>query len=102
MATRKTHDAIATVGTYKTNQGEEKKRYLKVGSLFQDEQGRLSLKLDAVPVAKEWSGWISFYEADRGNQDNRQGQSQQHQRQQPRPQPTQSVNWDVVDDDSPF
>lgn len=62
MSSRKKFDAVATIGTYKVN-GEEKKRYLNVGAVFEDENdGRLSMKLDAVPVSKDWSGWISFYE----------------------------------------
>lgn len=62
MASRKTHDAVATVGTYKDRNGNEKKRYINIGSVFTDDDGRLSLKLDSVPVGPEWSGWVSFYE----------------------------------------
>ena len=72
MASRKTHDAVATVGTYKDRNGNEKKRYVNVGSVFTDDDGRQSLKLDSVPVGPEWSGWISFYEPkERDNSDNR-------------------------------
>lgn len=53
---------MATVGEYTTKAGDKKKRYLTVGSVFEDETGRLSLKLDGLPVGPEWSGWISFYE----------------------------------------
>lgn len=62
MASFKKFDAVATIGKYTDRQGNEKKRYVTVGSVFEDEQGRLSLKMDAVPVGGEWSGWISFYE----------------------------------------
>jgi hypothetical protein len=62
MASFKKFDAVATVGKYTDKQGNEKKRYVNVGSVFEDEQGRLSLKLDAVPAGSEWSGWVSFYE----------------------------------------
>jgi hypothetical protein len=62
MALRKTHDAVATVGTYKDREGNEKKRYINIGSVFTDDEGRQSLKLDSVPVTPEWSGWVSFYE----------------------------------------
>jgi hypothetical protein len=72
MASRKTHDAVATVGTYKDRNGNEKKRYVNVGSVFTDDDGRQSLKLDSVPVGPEWSGWVSFYEPkERDNSDNR-------------------------------
>jgi hypothetical protein len=59
---KKQYDAVATIGKYTDKQGNEKKRYVTVGSVFSDDQGRMSLKLDAVPCSPEWSGWISFYE----------------------------------------
>jgi len=59
---KKQFDAVATIGSYKDKQGNEKKRYVTVGAVFSDDQGRMSLKLDAVPCSPEWSGWISFYE----------------------------------------
>lgn len=62
MKSRKKYDAVATVGTYKDKQtGEEKKRYANVGTVFESEDGRLSLKLDTIPVGPGWSGYISFY-----------------------------------------
>jgi hypothetical protein len=74
MASRKTHDAVATVGTYNDRNGNEKKRYVNVGSVFTDDDGRQSLKLDSVPVGPEWSGWVSFYEPkERESSDNRSG-----------------------------
>jgi hypothetical protein len=59
---RKKYDAVATIGEYTTKTGEKKKRYTTIGSVFEDNAGRLSLKLDCVPVGPEWSGWVSFYE----------------------------------------
>ena len=59
---KKIYDAVATVGTYKDRNGEEKKRYVNVGSVFENDKGQLSLKLDSVPVGNEWSGWVGFFE----------------------------------------
>lgn len=59
---KKLYDAVATIGEYKDRNGETKKRYINVGSVFENDKGSLSLKLDSVPVSPEWSGWISFYE----------------------------------------
>lgn len=60
---RKLYDAVATVGTYiSPATGEEKKRYVTVGAVFQDDKGRSYMKLDALPLSKDWSGFISFYE----------------------------------------
>ena len=75
----KKYDAVATIGEYTDRNGEKKKRYQNVGSVFENEDGRLSLKLDAIPLGPEWSGWISFFEPKaRENQP----------AQQPSPQPT--------------
>lgn len=61
MAAKLVYDAVATIGKYTDKQGNEKKRYLTVGKVFESEGGGLSLKLESVPVTPEWSGWISFF-----------------------------------------
>ena len=61
MAIKK-YDAVATIGEYKDRNRETKKRYVNVGSVFENDKGNLSLKLDAVPMGQEWTGWISFFE----------------------------------------
>lgn len=53
----KKYDAV--VSQRYTQNGEEKKRYINVGAVFEGERG-LSLKLDAIPVG--FDGWIQFYE----------------------------------------
>jgi hypothetical protein len=70
---KKIYDAVATVGTYKDRNGEEKKRYVNVGSVFENDKGQLSLKLDSVPVGNEWSGWVSFFEPKERDGQQRQG-----------------------------
>jgi hypothetical protein len=57
----KVFDAVATVGEYTDRNGQTKKRYLNVGSVFKNNKG-LFLKLDALPLSRDWSGFISFYE----------------------------------------
>ena len=58
---RKIYDAAASTGEYKYRQsGETKKRWQNVGAVFETD-GRLSLKLETVPVGPGWSGWISFF-----------------------------------------
>ena len=58
---RKTHSAMATVGTWKDpTTGKEMKRQLEIGAVFESNRGRLVLKIDAVPVSAEWSGWVSL------------------------------------------
>jgi hypothetical protein len=99
MANTRTHDIVATVGTYKSG-GEEKKRYVNCGSAFTDDQGRISLKLDSVPVSPEWSGWLSLYPVERQQgQQQRGGQARQRppQREQP---PARDEGYD--EEDIPF
>lgn len=62
MANKKTHDVVAVVGRYTDASGAEKKRYLTVGSAFVNEHGRISIKLDALPVGEQFSGWFQLYD----------------------------------------
>ena len=65
MASSPTHDIVATIGEYTDRQtGQKKKRYLTVGKCFTDDQGRQSLKIDAIP-GPGWSGWLSLYPVER-------------------------------------
>ena len=57
----KKYDVVAVTGTYTNAQGEEKKRYLNCGAVFETEKG-LSLKLEGIPVGSEWNGWLSLFE----------------------------------------
>lgn len=61
MASSLTHDIVATVGEYTDAQGQKKKRYATCGKAFTDDEGRVSLKLDVIPVVPGWSGWLSLY-----------------------------------------
>ena len=101
MAAKITHDIVATIGKYKDRTtGEEKKQYLTVGKCFTDEQGRQSLKLDALPVTQEWSGWLSLYPIkDRQPQD-RMPEGRQQQRSMP-PAPTATAD-DQEEEDLAF
>lgn len=63
MASKYTHDVVATVGEYTNSQGEKKKNYQTVGKGFTDDQGRISLKMTCIPAGPEWSGWLSLFEA---------------------------------------
>jgi len=108
-----THKIVATVGKYKDRQtGEEKKRYLQCGVAFTDEQGRISLKLDAMPVSPEWSGYLSLYPLEDDRQEQRQQAPQRrviHQQPQPRRSPPGTIEYPeapiadgMADDDIPF
>lgn len=53
------YEVIAVTGTYTNKQGEEKKRWQKIGVVMQGARG-LSLKMEAVPVG--WDGWATLAE----------------------------------------
>lgn len=93
---RKAYDAVATVGTYTDKEsGQEKKRRVNVGVVLKDDTtGRMCLKIEAIPVSRDWSGFIDFFEP---NQD----QSGRPPQQQRRPQTQQQQPQDF-DDDIPF
>jgi hypothetical protein len=57
---RKVFDAVVTTGEYEKN-GQTKKQYRTVGAVLQDEDGRMSMKLDLLPTVG-FNGWINFYE----------------------------------------
>jgi hypothetical protein len=48
---------IAVVGEYTDAQGNAKKRFAKVGTLWDKGQQGISLKIDNIPVS--WDGWLS-------------------------------------------
>lgn len=86
---KKVYDAVVTVGEYEDRQtGKTKKQYRTVGAVLQNEDGRLSLKLELIP-AVNFNGWINFYEP-------------REKEQKPQGQPGQRVEQNPFDDDIPF
>ena len=61
MSVKRTHDVVATVGSYTTPEGKIKKRYQNCGTATTNDEGQISIKLNAVPVAPDWSGWMNLY-----------------------------------------
>ena len=96
----KIKDAVAAVGEYNKG-GEIKKRYQKVGSLFQRDDGSLSLKLESIPLSVDWNGWLNFYDP----YNKREGQQQQQQQPPQQQKPTQLEPKGQIfnaDDEIPF
>ena len=103
MPAKYTHDIVATIGKYKDRQpGEEKKNYLTVGKCFTDEQGRQSLKIEAMPVTPEWSGWLSLYPAKERQPQDRMPEGRQQQRSMPPAPTTTAANHDDDNESLPF
>ena len=53
------HEVVAVTGTYTNKDGEEKKRYTKLGVVMDTKNGPM-LKLESVPVG--WDGWAYLNE----------------------------------------
>tara|TARA_Y100000310_G_scaffold83131_1_gene79808 strand:+ start:2760 stop:3014 length:255 start_codon:yes stop_codon:yes gene_type:complete len=60
--------AVATVGKYTDNNGQEKTRYQRVGTLMKRDDGSVCLKLDCVPIGPEFTGWVNFYDIEEKQQ----------------------------------
>lgn len=56
----KRYDVVATLRFTKRD-GTEGKSYARCGTAFEGPKG-ISIKLDSVPVSKDWDGWLSLYE----------------------------------------
>jgi single-stranded DNA-binding protein len=96
----KKYDAVATIGEYTNKQGEKKKRYLTVGAVMEGTDGRMALKLDALPTNPEWSGWIAFYEPKQ--QDGYQQRESPQRPAAPARKVAAPAAYDDEDDDIPF
>jgi len=55
---KKIKDLIASNGTYKNQDGEEKNRWVLVGGLYQD-GNKMTIKIDSLPAGGNWNGWLS-------------------------------------------
>jgi hypothetical protein len=58
---------ITVIGEYTNAQGEAKKKYLNVGTMFKREDGSFALKIDALPVTG-FTGWVGIVDLDENKQ----------------------------------
>lgn len=58
-----THDIMWKSRTYTDKDGKEKGVWLKVGTLFSTpHMSNISIKIDAMPVSKEFDGFLAVFE----------------------------------------
>ena len=62
-------DVCVSTGVYQGKDGKEKKRWVKLGGCFIDEQNRISIKLEALPMPKMDNNgfpcsWLSVFQKD--------------------------------------
>lgn len=59
---KKIKNIVVITGTYTNKDGQEKKRYQTIGSLFEDGEN-FKIKLDTMPIVDGgWTGWANCYE----------------------------------------
>jgi hypothetical protein len=60
---KKFKNIVIVASTYKNREGQEKKRYQTIGSVFLDDNDNLKIKIDAVPMLEGgWNGWANCYD----------------------------------------
>ena len=54
------YDVVANMGQFVGRDGEIKQKYQNCGTVLLKDDGRLTMKLDILPLDKAWSGWFSL------------------------------------------
>ena len=62
MSSTKKYNLVAKVGEYEKD-GVTKSRWFTCGSVFENEQGHLSAKIDGMPTGSNWDGWLQLFES---------------------------------------
>ena len=78
----KIKDVVARGDEYQDRDGNTKVRWINCGAMFKNAEGKVSIKLDSLPV--NFDGWLNLFDP--------------KPRQQPQPQQAD----DGLDDDIPF
>lgn len=60
MAMKLKFELVAEAGKYTDKEGNEKKRWLKCGSILERDDGSLVVKLESLPVAG-FTGWMNAW-----------------------------------------
>ncbi len=58
---KRTFDLVTINGKYTDKDNNEKVRYQKIGTVFEDEKGQ-KIKVDLLPVG--WDGWAYMYKVE--------------------------------------
>ena len=60
---KKYKNIVVMTGTYTNREGQEKKRYQTIGSVFVDDSNNLKIKMDSTPLVEGgWNGWANCYD----------------------------------------
>jgi hypothetical protein len=62
MSATATHDLCVKTGEYTDRSGENKGRWLTIGTVFRHAHGGSWIKLNCFPIGvPDWSGWVSVF-----------------------------------------
>ncbi len=100
MSATPTHDLCIKQGEYIDSNGEQKGRWLTIGTIFRHDDGGTSIKLDCVPIGNpDWNGWVSVFprkpREGRGHGRGMDFQAPRQQSQGRHGQPSQDFNDDI-------
>lgn len=85
-------EVLGDVCAYIKSPGAEKASYYKCGVAFRADDGRMSIKIDTLPIPGQWTGWLNIFP-----------QQQQGERPPLKPLPKRAPKpFDDFDDDIPF
>jgi hypothetical protein len=59
-------DAMVANGEYTDRDGNTKTSWLKIGTLFENDEGKQTMLLEAVPVGVTGPVWVKFFEPKTG------------------------------------
>lgn len=55
----RTHTLHATTREWVDEAGKKHKVRIEAGAIFRSKAGNLVVKMDAIPITKDWSGWLA-------------------------------------------
>lgn len=55
---KRSHTLHATIRTWKDDDGTVRKHQAEVGAIFESDAGALVVKIDAIPLSRDWSGYM--------------------------------------------
>jgi hypothetical protein len=86
---KKVKRLVVANGKYNDGAGQEKTRWLTIGSMLKKDDGQFKLKIDSIPVGSEFDGWVNLFDVD-------------DEGGQPRPTAAPAGQVPAQDDDLPF
>lgn len=99
----KLFDLMVAQGQYTNNEGQEKTRWLKIGTIMTTQAGKKAMKLDCLPLNADWDGWVQMFEPNQDQNNLKTARADAPQQGDGfRPAPQQAPNSGFEDDKIPF